>query len=791
MTFTSYAQNFEDVMLWRALSHIKNGAYVDVGAQDPVVDSVSLAFHERGWRGVHVEPSHGYAELLRQQRPGDLVIEAAVGDGPQLLKFYETPGGGISTADPEIAAQHKARGIFVRETVVSCVSLSSVFDASPSAEIHWLKIDAEGYELQILKSWGKSQARPWVVVIESTIPLTQIDVHEAWEPLVLERGYRFVYFDGLNRYYISSLHPELDGAFRTPPNVFDNFALNGTSTAEFHKLIGSRFQAKIDETLAKSETLQDSARGEIERLNISISASLRRHVRIRRRIQLFWKSLVAREQALGERLVGELAEIREFHSKAVSVSEARERVYATRLAESDTKVQKQQAELRQFETQLSESKSKEREALLAQASLRASLGMARGRVSEAEEEVTSVRSRLLEMGSRIASTDKELVEVREQLRRRECEHAESINRLSHLQEAIASKDRDLLEAREQLRRREQLHAESNERLASILDSVRSRAENDAKASICDKAALEHALAALKVSLATAEQQAAVKETECASFELHLRRLQEYPPIRMLMRLRRIPLRESADFEHLVGTGVVQRSTEPPLAISDASAVRRGQLDATENGVVRRPADQQSERPIMEKILHANQLLNLSGAAFVRSAYEAILGRAPDSAGGAYYLRRLQTEQDRVKILYELATSKEGRKKANALPGLAELILPNRLKRVFLIRWLQNFLGIGQQFARVEAMVANVSEECRAQLRSVETQLVSLSNACEKLAGSDRIETTVSATRELDRRQSLPAALDSVLTAEDGPDGLLKSLTAQLGGSAQAHILSKK
>ena len=51
MSFVSYAQNFEDVMLWRALKHVENGFYVDIGAQDPLVDSVSLAFYEHGWQG--------------------------------------------------------------------------------------------------------------------------------------------------------------------------------------------------------------------------------------------------------------------------------------------------------------------------------------------------------------------------------------------------------------------------------------------------------------------------------------------------------------------------------------------------------------------------------------------------------------------------------------------------------------------------------------------------------------------------------------------------------------------
>lgn len=32
MTFVSYAQNFEDVMLYRALKHVEKGFYIDVGA---------------------------------------------------------------------------------------------------------------------------------------------------------------------------------------------------------------------------------------------------------------------------------------------------------------------------------------------------------------------------------------------------------------------------------------------------------------------------------------------------------------------------------------------------------------------------------------------------------------------------------------------------------------------------------------------------------------------------------------------------------------------------------------
>jgi FkbM family methyltransferase len=279
MTITSYAQNFEDVMLWRALGHVESGMYVDVGAQDPVIDSVSLAFHEHGWQGIHVEPTPHYAALLRQQRPGDTVIQAAVGQGPAVMQFFEIPDSGISTADADIAAQHRERGFKVREITVPCIPLDEVFKTCAEREIHWLKIDVEGFEKQVLSSWGSSAARPWIVVVESTLPLTQIETHESWEPIVIAYGYAPVYFDGLNRYYVSDAHPELKGAFRVPPNVFDGFTLNGTASTSFHTLIETRAQEKVTEALALLEQERRSTVSEIERLNLSHSSLDKAHAK--------------------------------------------------------------------------------------------------------------------------------------------------------------------------------------------------------------------------------------------------------------------------------------------------------------------------------------------------------------------------------------------------------------------------------------------------------------------------------------------------------------------------------
>ena len=69
MNFISYAQNLEDVMLYRILKRVEAGFYIDVGAQHPVLDSVNKAFYDRGWRGINIEPNSEDFSLLQKERP--------------------------------------------------------------------------------------------------------------------------------------------------------------------------------------------------------------------------------------------------------------------------------------------------------------------------------------------------------------------------------------------------------------------------------------------------------------------------------------------------------------------------------------------------------------------------------------------------------------------------------------------------------------------------------------------------------------------------------------------------
>lgn len=277
--FVTYAQNFEDVMLWRALGNVEHGFYVDVGAQHPVNDSVSLAFYERGWRGVHIEPIESYARLLREHRPDETVLEIALSNRDGLREIFEIPGTGLSTFSKDLADRHRQQlDCDLTGHCVPTMTLNAALGDFCAREVHWLKIDVEGAEREVIEGWDASRLRPWIVVVESTLPNSQTEDHAAWDPLVRSRGYRYCYFDGLNRYYVADEHRDLEAAFRAPPNVFDQFIPYGQIKAmeesERMRVQCERLKAELSEA-QRQAILANERVQEVETLATSVIASSR------------------------------------------------------------------------------------------------------------------------------------------------------------------------------------------------------------------------------------------------------------------------------------------------------------------------------------------------------------------------------------------------------------------------------------------------------------------------------------------------------------------------------------
>lgn len=225
--FISFAQNAEDVVLWRALGHLPSGRYVEVGANDPVESSITRAFYARGWSGIEVEPVEAFVEAFRSDRPNDIVVQAAIADtDSDSMTMHVVDGTGLSTLDPAIAQRHRDHGWTVRQETVPVRRLDDVLTEhlTPEDDVHFMVVDVEGAEASVLASIDLRTWRPWVLVVEATAPTTISPTHHQWEDRVLAAGYEFCLFDGLSRFYVAEEHAKTIGpALTKPSNPLDQF----------------------------------------------------------------------------------------------------------------------------------------------------------------------------------------------------------------------------------------------------------------------------------------------------------------------------------------------------------------------------------------------------------------------------------------------------------------------------------------------------------------------------------------------------------------------------------------
>ena len=130
----------------------------------------------------------------------------------------------MSTTSKKIAEEHELKLGFKKiEKNVSITTLTDICEKYKITTIHFLKIDVEGAEELVLKAIDFSKVQPWIVIVEATMPGTQIENYETRESILLSNNYKFVYFDGLNRFYLLQSYLDLKKYFRAGPNVFNWF----------------------------------------------------------------------------------------------------------------------------------------------------------------------------------------------------------------------------------------------------------------------------------------------------------------------------------------------------------------------------------------------------------------------------------------------------------------------------------------------------------------------------------------------------------------------------------------
>ena len=198
-----YGQLEEDRKLREILGPENPGFYIDIGACEPVHDSVTMHFYESGWHGINVEPVPYICEMLRKERPRDISLACAISDQDETRIFTFIVGTQLSTFHEE-NIQNMSVG---RETVqfpVKCLTLAQLcqIHVSHDQKIDFLKVDVEGWERQVLAGGDWQTYRPKVLLIEAIRPCTTIPTFDEWEHILQQAEYDFLQTDGYNRWYI-------------------------------------------------------------------------------------------------------------------------------------------------------------------------------------------------------------------------------------------------------------------------------------------------------------------------------------------------------------------------------------------------------------------------------------------------------------------------------------------------------------------------------------------------------------------------------------------------------------
>lgn len=197
----SFSQEREDIILYHLLKKVTAPIrYIDVGANDPLSYSVTKFFYDRGASGINIEPQRKHIEQLNKDRPKDINLAVGISNKPGELTLYGDNMLASFDRNNEHATAQKIA------CTVPVVTLSEVFSkyVSKGEDVHFLKVDVEGWERECLEGMDFLQFRPWILCIESTLPCTTIPCHKDWEELVLGQNYTFLGNSDINRYYAAA-----------------------------------------------------------------------------------------------------------------------------------------------------------------------------------------------------------------------------------------------------------------------------------------------------------------------------------------------------------------------------------------------------------------------------------------------------------------------------------------------------------------------------------------------------------------------------------------------------------
>jgi FkbM family methyltransferase len=188
----AYAQFGEDVAVMQYFNPGFKGIFVEVGAYLPDALSQTYLLEQNGWTGILVEPQPDRCKVLREKRSAK-VYQFACGSpeqaGSELMLRVD---GALS----KIIEKKSRSQSYSKLIPVKLKTLDSLLEDSGISHVHFLSIDTEGFDFNVLRGFTIGKYHPELIIIED-----QGETIANYRHLVTN-GYRLVRRTGCNDWYV-------------------------------------------------------------------------------------------------------------------------------------------------------------------------------------------------------------------------------------------------------------------------------------------------------------------------------------------------------------------------------------------------------------------------------------------------------------------------------------------------------------------------------------------------------------------------------------------------------------
>ena len=194
--FISYSPDLEDFILFYLFYDTPRGFYIDVGAHDPNLYSVTKAFYQRKWKGINIDPLPNKYLLFQKFRTRDINLQLGAGnkEGNTTLKLKNDQSSIIFD-------KNENNSQYINISIKTLSNICKMY-VPKNIKIDFCKIDVERAEKLVLLGYDFQNYRPKIFCIESLFNnQTNTSEYEDWENILLNNDYKLGFKYRRNKFY--------------------------------------------------------------------------------------------------------------------------------------------------------------------------------------------------------------------------------------------------------------------------------------------------------------------------------------------------------------------------------------------------------------------------------------------------------------------------------------------------------------------------------------------------------------------------------------------------------------